>query len=264
MITGYVDAHRAFGEEAFLTKAITNAEFLLKHAIAKDGEMTRNYKKAHPDDAVGRGKSSIKALLDDYAFTISAFINLYQATFNEKWLKEANTLTAYAIEHFFDPKSKMFFYTHNQHSNLISRKMEVADNVIPSSNSEMAKNLFLLGHFFYNEEYIGMAKQMLINVAEDVQKNIYFYANWGILQAWFTSPLNEIAITGDKFKTMRREFDQHYLPDVIFLGGNTESKLALLENKLIPGQTTIYVCRNKTCKMPVTEVAKALQQIKKF
>lgn len=254
MISGYVDAYRAFGDEAFLTKAITNAEFLLKHAIAKDGEMTRNYK---------NGKSSIKALLDDYAFTIAAFIDLYQATFNEKWLNEANTLTAYAIEHFFDPNSKMFFYTHNKYSNLISRKMEVADNVIPSSNSEMAKNLFLLGHFFYNEDYISKAKQMLTNVTEDVQKNIYFYANWGVLQAWFTKPMYEVAITGDDYKNKRQEFDQHFLPDVIFLGGNTESKLALLENKLIPGQTTIYVCRDKTCKLPETEVAKALEQIGK-
>jgi len=254
MISGYVDAYRAFGEEAFLTKAITNAEFLLKHAIAKDGEMTRNYK---------NGKSSIKALLDDYAFTIAAFIDLYQATFNEKWLDEANTLTAYAIEHFFDPKSKMFFYTHNKYSNLISRKMEVADNVIPSSNSEMAKNLFLLGHFFYDEDYISKAKQMLINVEADIEKNIYFYANWGILQAWFTKPLYEVAITGDDFKTKRQEFDEHYLPDVILLGGKTESKLELLENKLVAGQTTIYVCRDKTCKLPVTEVVKALEQVGK-
>ncbi len=252
MISGYVDAYRAFGDEAFLSKAITNAEFLLKHAIAKDGEMTRNYK---------NGKSSIKALLDDYAFTIAAFVDLYQATFHEKWLNEANTLTAYVIDHFFDAKSKMFFYTHNKHSNLISRKMEVADNVIPSSNSEMAKNLFLLGHFFYNEDYISKARQMLTNVKDDVQKNIYFYANWGILQAWFTKPLYEVAIMGDEFKDKRQEFDQHFLPDVILLGGKTESKLALLENKLLAGQTTIYVCRDKTCKLPVTAVGKALEQI---
>ena len=216
--------------------------------------MTRNYK---------MGKSSINALLDDYAFTIAAFIELYQATFDEKWLNEANTLTAYALEHFFDPKSHMFFYTHNKYSNLISRKMEVADNVIPSSNSEMAKNLFLLGHFLYNEDYISKAKQMLVNVADDVQRNIYFYANWGILQAWFTSPLYEVAITGDDCKNKRQQFDQHYLPNVILLGSKAESKLALLENKLITGKTMIYVCRDKTCKLPVMEVDKALEQIGK-
>ncbi|MEO7307286.1 MAG: thioredoxin domain-containing protein [Ferruginibacter sp.] len=258
MLKGYTQAYRVFGDEAFLNVATRNADFLLQHAIAANGEMTRNYK---------NGKSSINALLDDYAFTIAAFIELYQATFDEKWLIEADKIMNYTLEHFFDPASNMFFYTHNKYADLISRKMELSDNVIPSSNSEMGKNLFLLGHFLSNDNYISKAKQMMINVAEDAERNIYFYSNWGILQAWFTSPLYEIAITGNACVTRRQEFDQHYLPHVIFLGAQKESKLALLENKLIPhgalgeGQTTMYVCRDKSCELPVVEVDKALQQI---
>ncbi len=104
---------------------------------------------------------------------------------------------------------------------------------------------------------------MLINVETDVQRNIYFYANWGMLQALFTSPLYEVAIMGEDYADKRKLFDEHYLPNAIFLGRKTESKLALLENKLITGQTTIYVCRDKSCELPVTEVDKALKQIKK-
>jgi hypothetical protein len=63
MITGYVDAYRAFGEEKYLNKAITNANFLLKNVISKENELTRNYK---------NGKATIPAFLDDYAFTITA------------------------------------------------------------------------------------------------------------------------------------------------------------------------------------------------
>ena len=254
MLQGYVKAYRVFGEEAFLNKAVINANFLLQHAIAADGEMTRNYK---------NGKSSINALLDDYAFTIAAFIELYQASFDEKWLLEADKITGYVLEHFFDLQSHMFFYTHNQYANLIARKMELSDNVIPSSNSEMAKNLFLLGHFLSKDDYINKAKQMLINVEADVQRNIYFYANWGILMAWFTSPLYEVAIIGDDFKNLRQQFDQHYLPNTILLGGKTEGSLTLLKNKLVAGQTTIYVCRDKSCKLPVMQVEQALLQIGK-
>lgn len=252
MITGYAKAYRVFGEEAFLQSAITGANFLLQNTITANGEMTRNYK---------NGKSSINALLDDYSFTIAAFIELYQATFDEKWLAEAQRLTTYTMEHFFDEESKMFFYTHNQYADLIARKMELSDNVIPSSNSEMAKNLFLLGHFLDKPDYISKAKQMLINVEADVQRNIYFYANWGMLQALFTSPLYEVAIAGADFKELRKQFDEHYLPNVILLGGNTETKLSLLENKIIAGQTTIYVCRDKSCGLPVTKLQDALVQI---
>ena len=254
MITSYTKAYRVFKEERFLAAAITNANFLLQHTIAADGEMTRNFK---------NGKASINALLDDYAFTIAAFIELYQATFDEKWLTEADKLTVYTLQHFFDNESKMFFYTHNQYADLIARKMELSDNVIPSSNSEMAKNLFLLGHFLNNDEYISKAKQMLINVEADVQRNIYFYANWGMLQALFTSPLYEVAIVGDDFADKRKQFDEHYLPNVILMGSNTASKLALLENKLVAGQTIIYVCRDKSCELPVVDVEEALGQIGK-
>ena len=104
---------------------------------------------------------------------------------------------------------------------------------------------------------------MLINVEADVQRNIYFYANWGMLQALFTSPLYEVAIMGDDFKNKLQQFNEHYLPNVILLGGNKESKLALLENKLVQGQTMIYVCRDKSCELAVVEVQKALGQIGK-
>ena len=258
MLQGYTKAYRVFGETVFLDKALTNAAFLLQHAIAADGAMMRNYKRTGADE----GRSSIHALLDDYAFTIAAFIELYQASFDKKWLDEAGKLLNYTLQHFFDPASKMFFYTHNQHVDLIVRKMELSDNVIPSSNSEMAKNLFLLGHFLGKDDYIAMSRQMLINVQEEVDKNIYFYANWGILQALFTSPLYEIAIVGEDHQQRRQEFDRHYLPDTILLGGNTDGDLVLLENKLVPGETVIYVCRDKACKLPVKKMEEALAQIK--
>jgi uncharacterized protein YyaL (SSP411 family) len=56
--------------------------------------------------------------------------------------------------------------------------------------------------------------------------------------------------------------DRNYLPDAIFLGGKNEGTLKLLENKLVSGQTTIYVCVDKTCKIPVTESEDALRQMK--
>ena len=61
----------------------------------------------------------------------------------------------------------------------------------------------------------------------------------------------------------RQELDQYYLPDVILLGGKTEGTLELLENKLVAGQTTIYVCRNKVCKLPATDISNAIRQITK-
>jgi len=252
MIKGYTHAYRSFGEEKFLKSAIRNADFLLENSIGKDGAITRNYKD---------GKSSIPGFLDDYAFVISAFIELYQATFDEKWLDKANQLAAYTLVHFFDDESGMFYYTHDNHSNLISRKMEVSDNVIPASNSEMAKNLLFLGNYYYREDYIQKSEQMLTNVLDNTHQNIYFYSNWGILEAHFVQPPYTVAIVGKDYKSSRQELDQNYIPHVLLLGGNSEGNLNLLEDKLIKGQTTIYVCQDKVCKRPVTGVAEAITQL---
>jgi len=253
MLKGYIDAYRTFGEERFLKAALKNADFLSAKAINNNNEITRNYK---------NGKSSIAGFLDDYAFTISAFIDLYQATFDEKWLYKANELAAYTQTHFFDNTSGMFYYTHNQHSNLIARKMEIADNVIPSSNSEMAKTLYYLGHFFSNEGQIKTAQQMLLNVQKDMQQNIYFYPNWGILEAGFVSGLYEVAIVGKEDLNKRQMIDEYYLPNMLLLGSKEKATLESLENKLVEGETTIYVCQDKVCKRPVTEVKDAVQQIR--
>ncbi len=252
MLKGYINAYRAFGEENFLKTALKNADFLTDKAISKNGEITRNYK---------NGKSSVPGMLDDYAFTISAFIDLYQATFDEKWLYKAKDLTEYSILHFFDTSSGMFYYTPDNHSDLIVRKMEITDNVIPSSNSEMAMVLFLLGNYFNNESYIQKASQMLINVQKDLHQNIFSYSNWGLLAIHLIKPIYEVAIVGPDWEHIRTTMDSKYLPDAIFLGGKNEGTLNLLENKLVPGQTTIYVCIDKACKIPVTDIIMALKQL---
>ncbi len=252
MLKGYVDAYKAFNKKEYLDIAIKNAEFINAKIKSTDNRLNRNYK---------NGKPSINAFLDDYAFLIEAFISLYQATFDEEWLKDAQQLTTYTIAHFYDQSSGMFYYTSDIDPVLITRKMEVTDNVIPSSNSEMAKNLFVLGQYFYNDDYIKISKTMLNNVKQSTFNGGAYYANWDILMAWYAYETFEVAIVGEGFETKRREFDEYYLPNVFFSGGKDEGTLSLHESKLIKGETTIYVCQNKTCKMPVSEVNEALKQI---
>jgi hypothetical protein len=252
MLKAYVDAYRALGDENYLHKALKNAEFINAEIKTFDNRLQRNYK---------NGKASINAFLDDYAFTIAAFISLYQATFDEKCLTEARDLLDYTLVHFYNKTSGMFYYTSDLDPALIARKMELMDNVIPASNSEMAKNLFILGKYFYNDDYILKSKKMLNNVKQNALKSGSYFANWNVLMAWFASDPYEIAMVGKDFEVKRKELDQHYLPNVFLSGGKNEGILSLLKNKMIKGQTTIYVCRNKACKLPAIEIEEALKQI---
>ncbi|MDC3209358.1 thioredoxin domain-containing protein [Chitinophagales bacterium] len=254
MLKGYVDAYRSLQGDEYLKIAEKSAAFILENFKRTDGGLNRNYK---------NGQSTINGFLDDYAFTIEAFIGLYQATLAEKWLIEADLLMAYALAHFGDENSMMFFYTSDEDNALIARKMEVTDNVIPSSNSAMAKNLYILGKLLYKDEYIDRSVQMLNNVKEQTPTGMSYYANWDILLSWLVSEPYEVVVVGKDYLAMRKEFDQHYLPNVFFAGGRTEGKLAIAENKMVKGTTTIYVCQNKVCELPTESVHDALKQLNK-
>ena len=252
MSVGFINAYKAFADEKFLFPAKLNLDFLLKNVCAGDNTLFRNYK---------NGTATIHAFLDDYAFFISALIDYYQVSFDESYLQKAKTFTDYVIAHFHDNESGMFLYTDDQFSNLIARKMEVTDNVIPSSNSEMAKNLFLLSQYFDETDYEQKAIQLIKNVVDDVKKNLGYYSNWAQAMIPRVCPLIEIAIVGKDWKEKLSDMQKIFLPNVIYSGGNNEGTLSLLENKLVEGKTLIYVCKNKSCRLPVEKVADALDQI---
>ena len=253
MSKGLIDAYQAFGDESFLLMARKNIDFLMSKVSTSNHELYRNYKNGH---------ATIPAFLDDYAFVISALIDYYQVTFDESYLQQAKNFTEYTSKHFFDNASGMFFYTDDQHSNLIARKMEVSDNVIPSSNSEMAKNLLFLGLYFENKNYEEQSVQLVKNVIDDTKKNLGYYSNWAQVAALELKPPYEIAIVGNDWQAKLSEFHKTYLPNAIFLGGNNEGNFPLLQDKLMEGKTMIYVCENKTCQRPVEKVSEALGQLK--
>lgn len=254
MLKGYIDAYNAFGEKEYLDIALKNARFIDKHQLNDEGHLFRNFK---------NDKSNIDGFLDDYSLTIEAFIAMYQATFDETWLYKAKSMADYCIEHFFDPETKMFFYTSNEGEKLIARKKEIADNVIPGSNSSLAKGLFYLGEYFYSDNsYKEMAEQMLKNVKESIYEGPRFHSNWAKLMLQHIHAPYQVAIVGPDAMKLRNELARNYLPDVLFMGGENEGSLELLKNKLQEEDTYIYVCQYKVCKFPVRTVSEALDLIK--
>jgi uncharacterized protein YyaL (SSP411 family) len=92
-------------------------------------------------------------------------------------------------------------------------------------------------------------------------KNLRYYSNWaqGLISQVY--PAIEIAVVGRDWKEKLSLLQKNYLPNTIYSGGEKEGTLSLLENKLVEGKTMIYVCKNKSCLLPVETVADALEQI---
>ena len=250
MISAYLEAYNTFGDSSYLEAAEKNAEMLIVKCMTREYRLNRNYK---------NGRSNINAFLDDYAFCIKAYIDLYTCTMDTKWLVVAKNLNEYALKHFYDSKSGMFFYTSNLDHALVARVKEIEDNVIPSSNAVMANNLYHLGMIYGNNDHLHKSRQMVHNVLNEITTYGPFYSHWAQVLSKHISEPYQVAIVGDSCLDKMREFNRYYLPQVIFLGSaKATSSLPLLQGKYKKEGTWIYVCRDKTCALPVQSVDEAL------
>ena len=254
MLKGYIDAYRVFGDPDYLEIALKNARFISNQQINEQGGLFRNYK---------NGKSSINAYLIDYATTIDAFMSIYQVTSEEKWLNLARDLTNYTFDNFFDESSNMFFFTSVQDPELVTRNIEFRDNVIPASNSIMAKNLFSLSHYFNNANYLKTATTMLNNVSPEMKTYGSGFSNWLDLMMNYTNSFYEVAIVGKDATQLTKEISKFYIPNILIAGSTKKGDTPLIKDRYIENKTYIYVCVNNSCKLPVDSVEKALQLLSK-
>lgn len=243
MCEAYINAYTATGNKTYLDRAIKNLNFITSKVMQKDGSIFRNIK---------NGKASINGFLDDYAFTIQALISMYEVSFDENWINTAKNMTDYVIKNFFDPNTQTFYYTDNNSTKLLSRKIETLDSNLPASTCIMAKSLYSLGDLLYNEEYKTKAKNVLSRVSTEISRSNSpdYYASWLKFANLVQHTPFEIAITGDNYASLKSDMQKKYLPDALYLGGKTEGNLELLKGKVVPGSNYIYVCKEKVCKLP--------------
>lgn len=254
MLKGYIDAYKAFNQPEYLKRALDNAAFLSTVQIQENGAMFHNYK---------NGKSSINGFLEDYALTIESFIALYQVTLDDKWLNMAKKLSQYTLINFFDKEKGMFHFTSKEDPAIVVRNFEYRDNVIPSSNSVMAKNLFFLSKYYGNKEYEEVSHQMLKNVLDEIEQYPSGFSNWLDLLSNYQEKFYEVVIVGNDALEKIKTLSAHYLPNKIMAGSLVENDGPLFQNRYVDDATLIYVCVNNTCQLPVEETRQAIKIIKK-
>ena len=248
-ISGLISCYSTFGNTEYLALAIENANFLKENLIDQNGRLLHSYKNKH---------AKIAGFLEDYAFGIEAFLAIFESTGQKKWLDEAQRLTGITFLDFYNGKKSIFYFTANNQKNLITRTIEVHDNVIPASNSVMAKNLFRLSYLLEKPEYLKIATKMLDSVSGNMSDYPSGFSNWSQLMLNLSDTHFEVAIIGENAISLLNELQKHYLPQVIFCAGTAENNLPLLTNRLFAGKTLIYVCQNNTCLLPVETVEEAL------
>lgn len=167
---GLLEAYRVFRHEAFMLRALQILDWI-QHEQWDGQQLYRVNTNA---------QRNVWAFLEDYAHSIEAFTLAYQCTAKLSYLEFAKTLTQKVADEFQHPQSKMCYFT-NKDTQLISRNMELHDNVIAASNSVMAHTFLTMGTYFQNKDWLASAQQMLQNMYDGMETYGSGYSNWGLL-----------------------------------------------------------------------------------
>lgn len=250
MCSAYADAYLTLGEPKYRDRAVQIISFLTEKLMLQN-KLFRTWKNGH---------AKIDGFLEDYAFLVEALIKIYQITQDESHLNKARLLTEQILIDFENSSSCFLYYNRPSEFNSLTRNTEISDNVIPSSNSQMANNLFYLGVMFGNQEWIKRSELMLRSVIQELRHYGSGYSNWGCLALQFCYPLKELVVVGNNVDEKLRELYIHSFTNAILAVSKQGSDLDLLKGRYVPERTMIYVCENKACKLPVESAREALKQ----
>jgi len=242
MISGYCEAYKALNDKTFFYAAQKALDSILEN-LWVNNQLFRIYK---------NGKISIHGFAEDYACLSKALIDFYQISFDEKYLQKANELMELSINYFYSAEKKLFYFKSNTDTALIARKLDLTDDVIPSANSIFGHCLQALSYYFSNDNYGNMVNEMLNLVQQKFAKNTSSYTNWMQLSLNKIQGVKQIVMIGNDAENIMQQLQQCYSPNTLFAIAKQHTNLPLLKDKMpTEGKTAIYVCKDKTCGLPV-------------
>ena len=260
MLASLAEAARVLERPDYLDAARRSGEFLLQHMAADEGRLYRTHK---------GGRSTLNAYLEDYANLVDALLELYQTTFEERYFAQARRLAEVALARFKSADGG-FFDTSDDHESLIVRPRNLQDNVTPSGNAMLAKQLLRLAAYTGESRYDEAGREVLRKLSDAMRQYPQAFAESLNAADMLVRGIDEVAVVGDLesaagseiFATLREPYRPNMVVAWTGTGGAKHDVIPLLSDRpLIDGQATAYVCRNFACRLPATsaeETAAAL------
>lgn len=256
MIAALAYGARVLGNKNYMTAAKKAVSFIEDKLIRADGRLMARYRE---------GEAAYLGYLDDYAFLVWGLIELYQASFEIKYLELAMRLNADMIKYFGDVGKGGYFIYGNDSEQLIARPKEVYDGAMPSGNSVAALNLLRLGRLTGNTELEVEAEGVFGAFADKI--NSYSMGHTYMLMAvmFARGKGSEIVIVGERKDVAVRSFidviNKSYMPNSVVVVKDVVEEKSLRElipytegQNMIDDKTTAYICENFACRAPITDI----------
>ncbi len=258
MTAAFAKGYSVLRDRALLETAQKAGEFVWKNMWTESG-LLRVYKD---------GQAKIPAFLEDYAWTMEAFLNLYEASFDLVWIERARDVADRLIADFWDEDGGGFFMTGRQYEKLIHRPKISNDEAVPSANAIAAQALTTLGRLTGEKSYLEKAEAAVAAFRGNMEGRPASHNGFLCALDYLTKPPAEIVIAGPKdhpeFEKMIQAAQQDLRPEKLLIHADGEAAkklLPLAEGKSAPqGEPAAWVCQNQTCHPPATS-AEALTNL---
>jgi len=262
MIAALAKGAQAFDEPEYAEAACRAADFILGNMRKPDGRLWHRYRD---------GQAGVEANLDDYAFLVWGLIELYEATFNSRYLEAALKLTSDMVRHFWDTDVGGLYLMPDDGESLLVRKKEIYDGAIPSGNSVAMLNLLRLGRMTANSDLEEKAAKIGSAFSGSVKQSPSAHTQLMVALDFGIEPCYEVVIAGkaqaEDTKAMVKALRTRFLPNKVVLlnpDGLELPKIAKLaeftrNQPIIDGKATAYICMNHNCKLPTTDINKMLE-----
>ncbi len=260
MIASLARAAAAFDEPRYAAAAARAADWVLGALVGADGRLLKRAR---------AGQAGLPATLEDHAFLCWGLFELYQATFEERWLRAALDLADRMLARFADAEHGGFFLSADDAEALIVRPKDAYDGALPSGNSVAALVLARLGRLSADERYEEAARGVLRAFGRRLAEAPV--AHTMLLDAldFLALPSYEVVIAGEPgapdTRAMLRALQRPFLPNkvVVLRPPGDEPSIAELvpytaDQRPLEGRATAYVCRNFACSLPTTDPARML------
>ena len=265
MIASLAKAGLVLEEPRYTSAAVRAADFLMLKLQDKNRRLVKRYRK---------GIGGLPAHLDDYAFVVWGFLELYEATLEVIYLQEAIRLNDQLLKHFWDQQGGGLFMTADDSEKLLIRNKKIFDGAIPSGNAVAALNLLRLGHMTGRENYLKKAEEISRAFSESVNRYPPGHAHLMMALDYALNPSYEVVIVGrpaaKDTRAMLTALRRPFLPNKVVLLRPADKKAAAEIIRMAPytefmvpkdGRATAYVCSNFVCKLPTTDISQMLANL---
>jgi uncharacterized protein YyaL (SSP411 family) len=261
MLRSFALAARVTGREDYREAGVKNATFVLEK-LKEDGRIHRSYKD---------GRARFNGYLEDYAMVADGLVALYEATFETRWLVEADALMDAVSELFWDEEKRVFYDTPADHEELVTRPRDVYDNATPSGTSVATEVLLELALFLDRADYRQRAEDVLEELAGGMEKVPGGFGRLLCALDFSASEPREVAIIGDQGAPDTRDLLEaiysRYLPNKVVAGRGPDDEEAagliplLAQRPAREGKATAYVCVQYACQTPTMDPVELSRQL---